>query len=113
MSSSNAAASSSTAPVSATTIRSLDRLHTHLHPDAPAHYLTHHVATALLRRGFQGAEAGALTEIERLLEHRVSLCPSHSQGQTAPADSFCRYTSCVQGIEGLCASSRPSEAERL
>jgi hypothetical protein len=55
---------------SATTIQSLDRLHTHLAPSTPSHYLTRHIASTLLRRGFQGAEAGALTEIERLLEHR-------------------------------------------
>lgn len=55
---------------SATVIKSVDSLHTHLSPSVPSHYLTRYIASALLRRGFQGAESGALTEIERLLEHR-------------------------------------------
>jgi hypothetical protein len=58
------------ASTSSTTIHSLDDLHTHVSPSVPPHYLTHHIAQTLLRKGFQGAEAGALTEIERLLEHR-------------------------------------------
>jgi hypothetical protein len=58
------------ASTSATTIQSLDTLHTHLPSAAPPQYLIHHIASTLLRKGFQGAEAGALAEIERLLEHR-------------------------------------------
>jgi len=58
------------ASTSATTIQSLDALHTYLPSAAPPKYLTHHIASTLLRKGFQGAEAGALAEIERLLEHR-------------------------------------------
>lgn len=59
------------ASTSSTTIQSLDDLHTHLQATAPPAYLTHHIASTLLRKGFQGAEAGALSEIERLLEHRT------------------------------------------
>jgi hypothetical protein len=58
------------ASTSATTIKSLDTFHTHLPSTAPPHYLSHHIASTLLRKGFAGAEAGALAEIERLLEHR-------------------------------------------
>lgn len=50
--------------------RSRDELHSHLAPgDAPA-YLLRMVGAALQKQGFDGAEAGALAEVERLLEHR-------------------------------------------
>lgn len=52
------------------TSHSSDINRTHLHPtDAPA-YLHRLVAGALNRRGFAGAEAGAMAEMERLLENR-------------------------------------------
>ncbi|CAK9779526.1 hypothetical protein CC85DRAFT_287380 [Cutaneotrichosporon oleaginosum] len=51
--------------------RSKDIPHTHLPPDATRHYLTRLVGIALQKRGFDGAEAGALAEMERLLEHHI------------------------------------------
>ncbi|WRT65130.1 uncharacterized protein IL334_002072 [Kwoniella shivajii] len=41
-------------------------------PDAPQAYLRQVVVHMLLKRGFEGAEAGALAEIERLLEHHIT-----------------------------------------
>ncbi|WWC59083.1 uncharacterized protein I303_101630 [Kwoniella dejecticola CBS 10117] len=41
-------------------------------PEIPPVYLRQIIVDLLLRRGFEGAEAGALTEIERLLEHHIT-----------------------------------------
>lgn len=39
-------------------------------PTLPSQYLSYLIVTTLQRAGFDGAEAGALAEMERLLEHR-------------------------------------------
>lgn len=52
--------------------RSLDERHNHLPPAAASGYLHRVVGATLSRRGFDGAEAGALSEMERLLELRES-----------------------------------------
>ncbi|WVQ76706.1 hypothetical protein IAR50_006380 [Cryptococcus sp. DSM 104548] len=44
---------------------------THLPPSSVPPYLRHLIVQILLRKGFDGAEAGALGEIERLLERHV------------------------------------------
>jgi hypothetical protein len=91
--------------IAATTIKSLDNLHTHLPPTVPAHYLTHHVVQTLLRKGFHGAEAGALTEIERLLEHRkFSLC-HHQRPRTLSEISIRDRAECVD-IQSLFTGSK-------
>ncbi|OCF42099.1 hypothetical protein I317_04070 [Kwoniella heveanensis CBS 569] len=63
-----------TATASTSTIRSLpsDPNSTYVPPDVPPAYLRDAVVGILLRRGFQSAEAGALAEIERLLERHIS-----------------------------------------
>lgn len=43
---------------------------TQVPPSSAPAYLNRLVGGALARRGFDGAEAGALTEMERLVEHR-------------------------------------------
>jgi len=53
-------------------ITSLDAPHTHLYPTTPSHYFQHLIITTLRQRGFDGGEAGALAEMERLLERRES-----------------------------------------
>ncbi|WWC87267.1 uncharacterized protein L201_002155 [Kwoniella dendrophila CBS 6074] len=45
---------------------------TYIPPNVPQVYLRQMVVELLLKRGFEGAEAGALTEIERLLEHHIT-----------------------------------------
>lgn len=42
-----------------------------LPPSAPTEYLRQMTAMTLSGEGFEGAEAGALSEVERLLEERV------------------------------------------
>lgn len=59
-----------TAPI---TISSLDNLHTHLPPSTPAEYVRYLLITTLQRKGFDSAEAGAIAEMEKLLEHRKSI----------------------------------------
>ncbi|OCF59193.1 hypothetical protein L486_03695 [Kwoniella mangroviensis CBS 10435] len=44
----------------------------YLPPDVPQAYVRQVIVNLLLKRGFEGAEAGALTEIERLLEHHIT-----------------------------------------
>jgi hypothetical protein len=61
-----------TAPI---TLSSLDSLSTHLPPSTPAEYLRYVIITTLRRKGYNAAEAGALAEMERLVEHR-KLSPS-------------------------------------
>ncbi|KAL1408624.1 hypothetical protein Q8F55_005437 [Vanrija albida] len=51
--------------------RSLDTPHTHLPPASAAAYLHRVIGTTLQRRGFEGCEAGALGEMERLIEHHI------------------------------------------
>jgi hypothetical protein len=69
----------STAPI---TVKSLAPLpgkgnsksaHVSLPPSAPSEYLKQVTAMTLVSEGFGGAEAGALSEVERLLEHRMSI----------------------------------------
>lgn len=50
--------------------RSKDIPRNHLAPDATRAYLTRLVGNALQKSGLDGAEAGALAEMERLLENR-------------------------------------------
>ncbi|RSH78460.1 uncharacterized protein EHS24_002185 [Apiotrichum porosum] len=45
--------------------------HTHLQSGTAAAYMNRVIGQTLVRRGFDGAEAGALTEMERLLEHHI------------------------------------------
>ena len=52
------------------TVTSLSELHTHLDPSSPPEYLQHVIVSTLHRKGFHAAEAGALAEMERLLERR-------------------------------------------
>lgn len=73
---------------SSSTIKSLDVLSTTLPPTAPAQILTRVIVNALLKRGFESAEAGALGDIEKALGHRmspsrfaVSVLPSQCQTQ--------------------------------
>ena len=54
------------------TLSSLDSPHTDLSPSAPPAYLHHVIASTLKRKGFEAAEAGALVEMERLVERRES-----------------------------------------
>ncbi|WVQ83840.1 hypothetical protein IAT38_005984 [Cryptococcus sp. DSM 104549] len=44
----------------------------YLPPSAPPAFLQHLIVSSLLRRGYDGAEAGALGEIERLLEKHIN-----------------------------------------
>ncbi|WVW78845.1 hypothetical protein I302_100808 [Kwoniella bestiolae CBS 10118] len=44
----------------------------YLPPNIPQTYIRQTIVDLLLKRGFEGAEAGALTEIERLLEHHIT-----------------------------------------
>ncbi|WWC67569.1 uncharacterized protein I206_101478 [Kwoniella pini CBS 10737] len=44
----------------------------YISPDVPSTYLRQVIVDLLLKRGFEGAEAGALAEIERLLEHHIT-----------------------------------------
>lgn len=55
------------------TSHSLDTPGTRLAPADASAYLQRVVAGTLNRKGFAGAEAGALAEMERLLENRESL----------------------------------------
>ena len=55
-------------------LKSRDELHTSLRPSSAPGYLHRIVGASLSRRGFDGAEAGALAEMERLLECR-ECCP--------------------------------------
>nr|XP_031861812.1 uncharacterized protein CI109_002641 [Kwoniella shandongensis]KAA5528884.1 hypothetical protein CI109_002641 [Kwoniella shandongensis] len=59
---------------SATTITSLptSSSSTHIPPSTPSAYLRQVIVNTLLKRGFEGAEAGALAEIERLLEQHIT-----------------------------------------
>lgn len=52
------------------TSQSLDTPATRLAPEDASAYLQRLVAGTLNRKGFAGAEAGALAEMERLLENR-------------------------------------------
>ncbi|TXT10845.1 hypothetical protein VHUM_02350 [Vanrija humicola] len=70
--------------------QSSDTPHTHLPPDAAPAYLHRLVGATLQRRGFEGCEAGALAEMERLIEHhsqraRPSRCArSQRMGRARP-----------------------------
>ncbi|ORY25339.1 hypothetical protein BCR39DRAFT_544363 [Naematelia encephala] len=61
----------STDQPSSTTINSLPDPHTHLDPSVPPQYLARFIAQTLQRKGFEGGEAGAIVEMERLLEHHI------------------------------------------
>ncbi|WOO82956.1 uncharacterized protein LOC62_04G006436 [Vanrija pseudolonga] len=50
---------------------SSDTPHTHLPPPAAPAYLHRLVGQTLQRRGFEACEAGALGEMERLIEHHI------------------------------------------
>ncbi|WVF70203.1 hypothetical protein IAT40_004991 [Kwoniella sp. CBS 6097] len=67
-------APSSSGTASTSTIRSLpaDPNTIYIPPEASTAYLRDAVVGVLLKRGFEGAEAGALAEIERLLEKHIS-----------------------------------------
>jgi hypothetical protein len=56
--------------MSGSTIRSLSFPTVLIPPTLPSQYLSYLIVTTLQRAGFDGAEAGALAEMERLLEHR-------------------------------------------
>ncbi|RSH90157.1 hypothetical protein EHS25_001491 [Saitozyma podzolica] len=57
--------------MSGSTIRSLSFPTVLIPPTLPSQYLSYLIVTTLQRAGFDGAEAGALAEMERLLEHHV------------------------------------------
>jgi hypothetical protein len=74
----------------ATTTASLDTQTITLHPSTPPQYLQRMIMTTLHRKGFESAEAGALAEMERLLENRWSKFK-------APLEANCIYID-VQSI---------------
>lgn len=57
-----------------------------LPPSAPSEYLRQMAGITLAREGFEGAEAGALSEVERLLENRTLLLKAsrYTQGVAGP-----------------------------
>jgi len=57
------------------TTDSLNTPRTHLPPTIPPYYLQNVIVSILQRKGFDSSEAGAITEIERLLENRQSQVP--------------------------------------
>ena len=58
-----------------TTTRSVDVPHVHLDPRTPAAYLRRLIIRTCNRKGADGAEAGVIAEMERLLEQRE--LPTH------------------------------------
>jgi hypothetical protein len=61
--------------------RSRDEISTYVPPPTAPGYLHRIVGATLLRRGFEGAEAGALAEMERLLEQRECCCRLRLRGE--------------------------------
>jgi len=53
-----------------TTTRSADVPHVHFDSRTPSAYLRRMIMRTLHRRGAEGAEAGVIAEMERLLEQR-------------------------------------------
>lgn len=84
-----------TFPYSTTTAKmahSRNTPHTHLQSGTAAAYMNRVIGQTLVRRGFDGAEAGALTEMERLLEHRECTFPHLTVGcSTIVADHTIRH----------------------
>ncbi|WVQ97688.1 hypothetical protein IAU59_004802 [Kwoniella sp. CBS 9459] len=114
--------SAASASASTSTIRSLpsEPNTTYIPPEVPVTYLREAVVGILLKRGFQGAEAGALAEIERLLERHISnlfedaIDYAHLAGrrESNAMDLVAAHESSGWGVRGMKRESKRQRMDR-
>lgn len=80
------------------TVESSNERRTRLDPSNAPAYIRKAIVSSLNRYGFEGAEAGALAEVERLLEHRMYLSLQLPQRfKLMPVKMYRGYSSPHQG----------------